>query len=304
MGKQDDIPKYDDMYAPFLECLSDGKPHTLKEIRGYISRYFHLTEAQMAILLPSGQQTVFANRVAWSRTYLKKAGLIDSPARATFQITAEGVRILNEKPNRIDNHYLMKFPSFRAFLGKPEDLQTESISDSSEETPDDMLEAAFEKISQRLADELLAEVYKLSPTAFERLVLDLMAKMGYGTFASSTVTAATGDEGIDGIIMEDKLGFDLIYVQAKRWSSDHPVGRPDIQAFVGAIAGKSGKGLFVTTSTFTRQAVEYAAQQHIILIDGPKLARYMIEYSFGVTTRKIFAVKAMDSDFFDEYQAD
>jgi len=166
----------------------------------------------------------------------------------------------------------------------------------------DIFEEAFKKINRSLQDELLNEVMKLSPRAFEKLALDLMAKMGYGTFENSArTTSVTNDEGIDGVIMEDKLGFDLIYVQAKKWDEDHTVGRPEVQAFVGAIAGKGGKGLFVTTSKFSKQAIEYAAKQHIILIDGEKLTGYMIEYNFGVSEKKIFTIKGIDTDTFNDY---
>jgi len=296
------IPKYFEMHVPFLKFLSDGNVHKLKELKEQMKKYFMLSDAETAEFLPSGRQTVFANRIGWASTYLKKAGLIDSPSRAAFIITKEGERVLAENPKVIDVDYLMQFPSFRDFQKRDSSKTADAAEKNKDETPDDIFEEAYQKINKELQDSLLAEVLKLSSGAFERMVMDLMSKMGYGTFENAAkVTAASGDEGIDGIIMEDKLGFDLIYVQAKKWNPDHPVGRPDIQAFVGAIAGKGGKGLFVTTSKFSRQAREYADYQHIILIDGEKLTSYMIEYGFGVSVKKTFEIKTIDTDLFNDY---
>ncbi len=299
-----ELPKYFEMHKPFLEYLKDGKAHKLKELKVYVSQQFGLTEEELAELLPSGRQTVFINRLGWARTYLKKAGLIESPARATFVITEEGKRVLQENPEVIDVDYLMRYEKFREFQGvfsaNREDRGKNT--EENEETPDDVFEEAFRKINKSLQDELMNEVMKLSPEAFEQMVLALMSKMGYGTFENAAkTTKQSNDEGIDGVIMEDKLGFDLIYIQAKKWNEDHTVGRPEVQAFVGAIAGKGGKGLFVTTSRFSKQASEYAAKQHIILIDGEKLTEYMIEYNFGVTEKKTFAIKVIDTDTFNDY---
>lgn len=297
------VPKYYEFYKPILQCLSDQKNHTSKEIRTQIIQILNLSEDDINELLPSGRQTYLANRIAWASTYLRKAGLIENPTKAVLRITTEGLRVWKENPTNLNNTFLRRYESFRTFTNISDNTSTNNISDVDErqETPDDIFESAFEKINQNLSDKLLSEIMKISPTAFEKMVLDLMAKMGYGTFARMT-TAVTGDEGIDGIIMEDKLGFDLIYVQVKQWAEDHPVGRPDVQAFVGAIAGKGGKGLFVTTSKFTRQAIDYAKNQHIILLDGEKLTKYMIEYNFGVSTKKTFEIKDIDSDVFDDYQ--
>ena len=298
------VPKYFEMHKPLLLVLSDGQCHTLREIKSAVAQYFHLSESDLAEVLPSGRQTYFSNRIGWARTYLKKAGLIESAGKGLFRITPAGQNVLRENPAVIDTAYLMRYDSFKTFatLSK-QGKNAQQNHEEETETPDDALENAFKTINQSLADDLLSEVMKLSPTAFENMVLDLMAKMGYGTFTNAaTTTPVTGDEGIDGIIMEDKLGFDLIYIQVKRWNADHLVGRPDVQAFVGAIAGKGGKGLFVTTSRFTKQAIDYARNQHVILMDGEKLARSMIEHNFGVTIKKTFEIKAVDSDVFEEYQ--
>jgi len=291
------------MHKPFLEYLKDGGEHTLKEVKKYVASVFALTDTELAELLPSARQTVFVNRIGWARTYLKKAGLIDSPARATFVITQQGLDVLKDDPAVIDNEYLMRFDSFREFqnitAGETHvcvDLTIEN------DTPDDTFEGAFKKINESLADDLLAEVVKLSPISFEQMVIDLLSQMGYGAFENAgKTTAITGDEGIDGVIMEDKLGFDLIYIQAKKWDLESTVGRPDVQSFVGAISGKGGKGLFVTTAKFSKQAVEYAKHQHIILIDGQKLTNLMIEHNFGVSVKKTFEIKAIDTDVFNEY---
>lgn len=305
------IPRYDEFFVPVLRILADGKIHASGEMLTLLADEFAVTEEERSRLLPSGRSRVLSGRISWARTYLKKAGLLESSKRGTYRITESGKEALASGAH-IDNDYLERYESFRSFkrlsgdssthMTVDDDLEKKRGIDSSEETPDEALDRAFSSINMRLADELLSEVLKLSPVAFERFVLDLMAKMGYGAFDSaSQMTPISGDEGIDGIIMEDKLGFDLIYVQAKRYAEDKSVGRPDIQAFVGAITGRGGKGLFVTTARFTEKAITYAKRQHIILIDGHKLAQLMIEHGFGVSTRKIYEIKAVDSDVFNEY---
>lgn len=257
-------------------------------------------------MLPSGRQTVFKNRVGWAKTYLKKAGLIDSPARATVVITDAGRQVLKENPNKIDTKYLDRFPAFHSFMSSTEsDNRMKPNVDVSDMTPDDQLEDAFKKIRESLADDLLSEVMKIKPYTFEKLVVDLLSKMGYGAIEyGSHATVASGDDGIDGVIMEDKLGFSLIYMQAKEWALDRVVGQPEIQSFVGAIAGKHGDGLFVTTAKFSQKAKDYATLHHIILIDGEKLAKLMIEYNFCVSVKKTFEVKEIDTDAMNEYMDD
>lgn len=303
------IPKYHELYRPVLELMSDGQSRSLREMKQLLAQKLALTENELKLVLPSGRETYFSNRVGWSNWYLRQAGLIDKKSRTMFVITDEGKKALSNAPAVMDNKYLMNFEPFRVYMESFKKTSTkvgeEPDDDTQEETetPDVVLEKTLEQINQSLADDLLTEVLKLSPTAFEQFVLDLMRAMGYGTFDKAAVTTAvTGDEGIDGIIMEDKLGFDLIYVQAKRWDPKQTVGRPDVQAFVGAIAGKDAKGLFVTTAKFSEQAIKYAQNQHIILIDGSKLVRLMIEHNFGVTVKRTFAIKAIDSDIFNDYQ--
>lgn len=299
------IPKFFEIIKPFLAAVKDGREHTLKEIKVTLARVFSLSESELAELLPSGRQTIFLNRLSWAGTYLSKAGLTIKPSRGTFVITAEGLKVLNENPDIIDADFLSRYESFRAFRTVASASPSAEEQKQNYETPDDTFEDAFKKINQNLADDLLTEVIKLSETAFEQMVIDLLKNMGYGAFDNSgRTTPATGDEGIDGIIMEDKLGFDLIYIQAKKWDLSSSVGRPEIQKFVGAIAGRGGKGLFVTTAKYSNPAKDYAALQHIVLIDGPKLAELMIEHNFGVSVKKTFEIKAIDMDLFEDYAED
>lgn len=297
------VPKYFEMHKPFLEALKDGEKHSLKDIRPYIIQKLSISDEDLREMLPSGTQTTFNNRSAWASVYLKKAGLIESPSRAVFCITKEGLATLEENPAVIDNHYLLKYDSFRAFQNKHNtEITVQNNIDDQESTPDDLFEQSFKAINQKLSDDILNEVVKLSPKAFEKMVIDLFSKM-YGTFENSGYTTSyVGDEGIDGVIMEDKLGFSLIYIQAKKWDLDSTVGRPAVQGFVGAITGKGGKGLFVTTAKFSKQAIDYAKQRHVILVDGEKLAELMIENNFGVTVKKVFEIKSIDTDSFNDYQ--
>lgn len=294
------IPKFYIFIKPFLTALGDGHNHTLKELKSIVAPALRLTASDMKEVLPSGRQTVFDNRINWAATYLAKAGLVTRPARAIFAITEDGRKVLEENPSVIDINYLSRFDCFRAFQTNAQSpIQTLGVEDN---TPDDTFEEAFKQINENLADDLLSEVVKLSDTAFEVMVIDLLKSMGYGAFENSgRTTAVTCDEGIDGIIMEDKLGFDLIYIQAKKWDLSSTVGRPEIQKFVGAIAGRGGKGLFVTTAKYSSPAKEYADLQHIVLIDGTKLAELMIEHNFGVSVKKAFEIKATDMDVFNDY---
>ena len=301
------VPKYDELMKPLLEAVSDGQTYKIKDIYAILAKQLNLNSDDLSEILPSGRQTTFHNRVGWAKTYLKKAGLLDSPARATIKITNTGKNVLQENPKKIDSKYLERFPSFRNFesasLPNGETFEKQGAAKSPDLTPDDRLEEAYKQINVSLASDLLNEVMKISPYTFEKLVVDLLSKMGYGTVAyGSHATSASGDDGIDGVIMEDKLGFSLIYIQAKKWAQDRVVGQPEIQSFVGAIAGKHGDGLFVTTAKFSQKAKDYAQMHHIILIDGEKLANLMIEYNFCVSVRKTFEIKDIDTDAMSEYQ--
>lgn len=301
------VPKYDELMKPLLKAVQDGEVYKIKDVTAILAQQLNLSAEDLAEMLPSGRQSVFKNRVGWAKTYLKKAGLIDSPARATVVITDAGKQVIADNPDKIDSKYLEQFPSFMDFASAAQtgeaDLAEPAIQKPTDLTPDDQLEDAYKQIKDSLASDLLSEVIKITPYAFEKLVVDFLSKMGYGTVAyGSHATVASGDDGIDGVIMEDKLGFSLIYMQAKKWATDRVVGQPDIQSFVGAIAGKHGDGLFVTTARFSQKAKDYANTHHIILIDGERLANLMIEHNFCVSTRRTFEIKAIDTDVLAEYQ--
>lgn len=303
------VPKYDELMKPLLIVVSDGETYKMKDVTALLAEQLNLSSDDLAEMLPSGRQTVFKNRVGWAKTYLKKAGLLESPARATIVITDAGKKVVADNPEKIDSKYLEQFPSFVDFASAPEPLDDSNpaseVPKPSDLTPDDQLEDAYKEINDSLASDLLSEVLKIPPYTFEKFVVDLLLKMGYGKADfGSHATVASGDDGIDGIIMEDKLGFSLIYMQAKEWAVDKVVSQPDIQSFVGAIAGKKGDGLFVTTARFSQKAKNYAHTHHIILIDGERLANLMIEYNFCVSTRKTFEIKALDTDALAEYQDD
>lgn len=303
------VPKYDELMKPLLIAVSDGETYKMKDVTALLAEQLNLSSDDLAEMLPSGRQTVFKNRVGWVKTYLKKAGLLDSPARATIVITNAGKQVVADNPEKIDSKYLEQFPSFVDFASAPEPLDDSNpaseVPKPSDLTPDDQLVDAYKEINDSLASDLLSEVLKIPPYTFEKFVVDLLLKMGYGKADfGSHATVASGDEGIDGIIMEDKLGFSLIYMQAKEWAVDKVVSQPDIQSIVGAIAGKKGDGLFVTTARFSQKAKDYAHTHHIILIDGERLANLMIEYNFCVSTRKTFEIKALDTDALAEYQDD
>ena len=300
------VPKYYELMKPLLEEIGDGKTYTISDVCNKLAHRLDLSNDDLAETLPSGRQSVFINRVGWARTYLKKAGLVASPARATVVITDVGKSVLEENPENLDSRYLERFPSFVEFETCSSASKNKSAiadSDDSGLTPDDKFEEAYRQINSALASDLLNEILKISPYTFEKLVVDLLSKMGYGAIDyGSHVTAASGDDGIDGVIMEDQLGFSLIYIQAKQWALDSVIGQPMIQSFVGAISGKQGHGLFVTTAKFSNKAKDYADSQHIILVDGEKLVELMIKHNFCVSVRKVFEIKKIDTDALAEYQ--
>lgn len=303
------IPDYETLMLPLLLRLSDGRERVLKELQQELADEFHLTAEERMQLLPSGGTLTFASRVGWAKTYLKKAGLVCQPRRANVQITELGREAVNQNPRHIDVEFLTQYPDFIAFRNgsktktAPEQLggAIELVSDL---TPDEVIESSYQKARAALADEVLERVNSCSPAYFERLVVQLMIKMGYGGSREEAGRAVgrSGDGGIDGVINEDRLGLDAIYLQAKRWSN--VVGRPDIQQFVGALAGqRASKGVFITTSRFTQEAREYAStntQYKVVLIDGERLADLMIEHDLGVSVAATYRLKRIDSDFFAE----
>jgi restriction system protein len=292
---------------PLLRFAGDGAEHQLKEAVHSLASEFSLSESEKNEFLPSGQQPVFTNRIGWARTYLKKAGLLASPKRGYFQITSRGKTVLKEKPEQINQKYLERFPEFlefKNFKRDKEDSGTEEPNEAtSGQTPHEALDSAYERLRAELAAEILANVKACDPTLFENIVVELLVKMGYGGNRKDAGRAIgrSGDEGIDGIIKEDPLGLDIIYLQAKRWEGT--VGRPEIQKFAGALQGqRTRKGIFITTSTFSSDALEYTSriETKIILIDGLRLAKLMFDHGVGVSAASNYEVKRIDTDYFTD----
>ncbi len=297
------IPDYQAIMLPLLQFAGDGKEHSLHEAFDALARQFKLTEDEIRQLLPGGTQGTFHNRLGWARTYMTKAGLLASPKRGCFIITKRGKDVLAEKPKAINAKYLERFPEFISFRNLKHDKNKDIEPIESLSTPEETLEAGYQRIHDSLAQELLDRVKSASPAFFERLVVDLLVKMGYGGSRKDAGEAIGrgGDGGVDGIIKEDRLGLDILYIQAKRWEGT--VGRPEIHKFVGALQGKHArKGIFLTTSNFSKEAHEYV--QHIdtkvVLIDGATLAALMIDHGVGTSTAATYEIKKVDQDYFAE----
>ena len=299
------IPDYESLMLPLLKLAGDEKEHTTREATEVLSR--DLTEQEKKALLPSGTTRVIVNRLGWAATYLKKCHLFDSPKRGYFKITPRGLDVLKQNPTEINTKFLERFPEYHEFKNaKKADTKRKIVEDKEEirtSTPEEMLGAAYEELNQTLIQELLDRIKESSPTFFEILVIDLLVKMGYGGSRKDAgqVIGGVGDEGIDGIIKEDRLGLDAIYIQAKRW--DSIVGRPELQKLAGALQGqRAKKGIFITTSAFTKDAVAYASsiENKIVLLDGEKLAQLMVEHNVGVSTTADYEVKKIDTDYFEE----
>ena len=298
------VPGYQEFMLPLLEFLADGGEHSMKECRANVAERFGLSSEDLSRRVPSGAQTVFANRVGWAKTYLLKAGLVESPRRGIVRLTERGRNVLARRPPRVDIRFLEQFEEFKAFhSSRPRNHAHGDDGTGSEDlTAEETIERAFARHREVLATELLGIVRAMEPALFEQLVVDLLVKMGYGGSHREAARAVgrSGDEGIDGIINEDRLGLDVVYVQAKRWSC--PVGRPEIQRFAGALQGhRARKGVFITTSTFTREARDYAGRidVRIVLIDGDVLAELMIEHGVGVVTTTSYELKKLDRDYFE-----
>jgi restriction system protein len=302
------IPEFQTFLLPVLAFPGDGAEHSLSQARDALAAQFNLSLEERGEMLPSGRQRRFDNRVAWAKVYLEQAGLISGPRRAHFVITDEGRSLLGERPQRIDIALLERYEKFREFRnasrrGENASQHAASAQDAHVATPEELLEQSYQSIRSELASELLARVKASSPQFFETLVVELLLKMGYGRNRAEAGRAigASGDEGIDGIISEDRLGLDTIYIQAKRW--DGTVGRPEVQKFVGALHGKRAKkGVFLTTGAFSADAKEYVSRidPRVVLIDGRELAEYMIDLNLSVTPKATFEVKRIDSDYFAE----
>ena len=288
---------------PLLEFAADGAEHSVAEAREKLASLFNLTEGERKELLPSGRQPVFTNRVAWAKVYLGQAGALDTPRRGWFQINERGRQLLKDVSGPIKKNDLEQFPDFNLFTRRSKGPQGKVPEIAERQTPEEMLESAYQRFREELIAELLGRVKKASPKFFEQLVVDPLLKMGYGGSRKEAGQAIGrgGDEGIDGIINEDKLGLGAIYLQAKRWEGN--VGRPEIQKFVGALQGKRAqKGVFITTSTFSEDTREFAMHisPRVVLIDGEQLTELMIDHDVGVSPVATYETKQIDSDYFEE----
>lgn len=302
------IPDYQTLMLPVLRLASDQHEHKFSDSVQSLAVEFSLSDEEKSELLPSGSQAVFNNRVGWARSYLKQAGLLATPKWGYFKITEQGLKLLAENPKNINASLLERYPAFQEFRNRKKDQPKTNdanvfVEMVVSETPEDALASAYRSLRKNLEDEILSSVKDSSPSFFERLVVDLLVKMGYGGNRQDAGRALgkSGDGGIDGIINEDRLGLDVIYIQAKRW--DGTVGRPEIQKFAGALQGqRARKGVFITTSNFSKEALEYVSmiESKIILISGERLASLMAEHNVGVSVVGQYEVKKIDSDYFEE----
>jgi restriction system protein len=297
------IPDYQSIMLPLLKLAGDGEEHSLRETIDTLADRFDLTNEERRELLPSGRQPTFDNRVGWARTYMKKAGLLKATRRGYYQITERGRGVLEQDPPEINNAFLRQFPAFIDFQ-TPKPKIEEGVSELDDSaTPEEEIEAAYQNLREGLVDDLLETVKSCSPAFFEQLVIDLLVAMGYGGTRKDAGQAIgrSGDGGIDGIIKEDRLGLDIVYIQAKKWEGT--VGRPEIQKFAGALEGqRARRGVFITTSAFSSKAREYVSRigSKIVLIDGHTLAQLMMDFDIGVTSVATYELKRVDSDYFTE----
>lgn len=299
------VPKFFVFFEAFLRAVNDGNLHSAKEVRSIVAKDMCLSEDDLSEMLPSGTQRTFDNRVGWARTYLNKAGLIETPLRGKYRITEKGKAAL-ASDEKIDLTYLEKSDSFREYHRATSQGVVSELIVENDESPLEALDSAYRKVTAVLASQLMDEVMKLTPMEFERLVVKLLLRMGYGNGIEEAgmVTQQSNDGGIDGIIKEDQLGFSHIYIQAKQWASDQTVGRQEIQRFVGALQGQQAqKGLFITTAKFSSNAIQYANNllgAKVVLVDGSALMKLMIKHNVGVSIEEVYEVKKIDSDFFEE----
>jgi restriction system protein len=305
------IPDFQSIMLPLLRATRDGREHSLQELLDIVASDFSLSEQERNALLPSGKQGLFYNRLGWAKAYLAKAKLLQATRRSHYRITDRGLTVLNSNRTSINMKFLEQFPEYIEFRD-PENKRQKTgtnrepaykVERPVERTPEETMEVAYREIRDSLAEELLTLVKNSTSAFFERLVVELLVNMGYGGSREEAARAVgkTGDEGIDGIIDEDRLGLDSVYIQAKKWKDDSTVGRPDIQRFVGALAGKGARrGVFITTSSFSAEATNYisAIDTKVVLIDGKRLAEFMIEYNVGVATVTSYLLKRVDSDYF------
>jgi restriction system protein len=303
------IPDFQTIMLPLLECLGDRQIWAVRKLVERLAERFALTAEELVQVLPSGQHRVFSNRIGWAKSDLKAAGLLESPSRGLARITELGVKTLSQKPEKINIKFLKQFPSYLTYIGKSKDGEAPSkateplIPDDESLTPLEMIDSAFQTLKQTTTDDLLTKLKECSPAFFEHVVVKLLMAMGYGGIAGEgNVTGKSGDGGIDGVIKQDKLGLDVVCIQAKRW--DAPVGRPVIQSFVGSMdLYRARKGVILTTSTFTKDGQDFIHRiegKKVVLIDGAQLAELMSDHNLGVTTTKTYELKEVSNDFFDE----
>lgn len=312
-GPEMAVPDFQTLMRPLLEEVADGREHSIKDLRARLATRFDLTQEDLEEMLPSGRAKTFANRVGWASTYLFRTNLLARPRRSTYVITDRGREVLTTQPERVDLAVLSAFPEFHEFRrakSDPAGPNTEVATPAAnlDATPEERIVAAHRELRAALAADLLDQVLAQTPAFFEQLVLDVLHAMGYGGRRTDSAErlGQSGDEGIDGVIREDRLGLDQIYVQAKRWAADRTVGRPEIQRFVGALHGqRASKGVFITTSSFSAEAAAYAdsISPRVILIDGRELAQLMIDFDVAVTSVERFDVKRIDSDYFEAEDA-
>ncbi len=300
------VPDFQTVMLPLLVFMEDSAEHGIAEVIEVLGDRLGLSPEDKKELLPSESDVKFDNRVRWAAFYLRKAGLLERPGRGKLRITGRGQQVLKTKPGRIDVKFLKQFSEFQEFQKGTKKADSEDVSVAGEEaqsTPEETLEASYVNLRQTLAEELIDRVKKCPPRFFEKLVVDLLVRMGYGGSRKDAGQAVgqSGDDGIDGIIKEDKLGLDVVYIQAKRWEAT--VGRPVVQAFAGSLEGqRARKGVLITTSQFSQEAKDYVSriEKKIILIGGEELAQLMIDHGIGVTEIRTYSVRKMDLDYFDE----
>jgi restriction system protein len=313
MERRMTIPDYQSLMLPVLKIASDGNEHRISEVVDVLAHDHQLTDSEREELLPSGKQSIFNNRVHWARTYLVQSKLLDATRRGHFKITDRGRSVLAENPSKIDAKFLRRFAEFNTFVGG--DASTQQTDEpainaieekvASKSTPDELLRTTIREVENALAADLILRICAASPAFFERLVVDLLLAMGYGGSRAEAGRALgkTGDGGIDGVVDQDQLGLDRIYIQAKKYDPENSVSEPEIRGFSGSLgANKANKGVFVTTSYFTKPAQEFAERHpfKIVLIDGAELARLMIRHCVGVRTTETLLLKKLDDDFFPE----
>ena len=300
------VPDFQSIMLPFLESLQDGQERTMREVTEALAVRLKLTDEERQELLPSGQQTMFSNRVAWAKSHLKNAGLIENPVRGKVSLAEVGRKVLLQKPATVNCRFLKQFPTYLRFIGHTTDHDNEDAGATlidSTQTPLELLDTSFNTLRKATAQDLMAKLKACSPGFFEQVVVRLLQAMGYGgVTGDASVTGKSGDGGIDGIIKEDKLGLDVVCIQAKRWEGS--VGRPVIQGFVGSMDYiRAKKGVILTTSQFTKDSLDFVDRiegKKVVLIDGSKLADLMIEHSVGVKLTKLYELKEVSNDFFDE----